>query len=265
MKGAQCCPEPYAVLGLGRDAWFALAGRNLTIAEEMKQDILTPCPGCYNTLRTAQYEMRSDASQRQRTNDLLSKIGREYKGQVGVEHTATLLHNKIGLEKIKGAIKRPLVGLKVATHYGCHLLRPSRITGIEDSERPVFLDNLVEITGATSVPYMRKTLCCGGPISSVDEKTSYAIAREKLLKIKQAGADCLVVACPACMIQYDTNQRSIEKTFNETYELPVLYHTELLCLAMGIPPDQLGFPHQTKLDKILEKLKMNAPEISART
>lgn len=257
MKGAQCCPEPYAVLGLGREAWFGLAGRNLAIAEEMKLDVLTPCPGCYNTLKTANMSMRNDSSQRRRVNDLLSKVGREFKGEIEVEHTATVLHNKIGLEKIAGAIERPLVGLRVATHYGCHLLRPSRVTGTEDPERPAFLDRLVEVTGAESVPYMRKTLCCGGPISSVDENASYAIAREKLLKVRQAGADCLVVACPACMIQYDTNQHSIEKTFNETYGVPVLYHTELMCLAMGVPVGQLGFSHQVKLDRVLDKLSIS--------
>jgi heterodisulfide reductase subunit B len=200
--------------------------------------------------------MRNDSSQRRRVNDLLSKVGREFKGEIEVEHTATVLHNKIGPEKIVGAIERPLVGLRVATHYGCHLLRPSRVTGTEDPERPTFLDRLVEVTGAVSVPYMRKMLCCGGPISCVDENASYAIAREKLLKIRQAGADCLLVACPACMIQYDANQHSIEKTFNETYGIPVLYHTELVSLAMGVPVNQIGFPHQVKLDRLLDRLNI---------
>jgi len=254
MKGTRCCPEPYAVLGLGRDAWLGLASRNLSIAEEMKHDILTPCPGCYNTLKTANSNLRNNSSQRNRTNALLSKIGREFKGHIEVEHTANVLYNKVGLEKIAGAIKHPLSGLKVATHYGCHLLKPSKVTGVADSERPMMLDQLVEMTGAESVPYMRKTLCCGGPISSVDENTSYAIAREKLLKVRQAGADCLVVACPACMIQYDTNQPSIEKTFGETYEVPVLYHTELLCLAMGMAFDEIGFHHQVNVNKVLERI-----------
>jgi len=254
MKGTRCCPEPYAVLGLGRDAWLGLAGRNLSIAEEMKHDILTPCPGCYNTLKTANANLRNDPSQRNRANALLSKIGREFNGQIEVEHTANVLNNKVGLEKIASAIKHPLSGLRVATHYGCHLLKPSRVTGVADSERPLILDQLVETTGAESVPYMRKTLCCGGPISSVDENTSYAIAREKLLKVRQAGADCLVVACPACMIQYDTNQHSIEKTFGETYEIPVLYYTELLCLAMGMAFDEIGFRHQVNVGKVLEKI-----------
>ncbi len=256
MKGTSCCPEPYAVLGLGRDAWLGLAGRNLSIAEEMKYDILTPCPGCYHTLKAANASLRSDPTQRQRANKLLSKIGHEFKGEIGVEHTVNVLHSKIGLEKIAGAVKHPLTGLRVATHYGCHLLKPSRVTGVDDPERPMLLDQLVEVTGAESVPYVRKTLCCGGPISSVDENASYALGREKLLKIKQAGADCLVVACPACMIQYDTNQHSIEKTFNETYQIPVFYHTELLCLAMGVTFDEIGFRHQVKVDRVLEKVNI---------
>lgn len=256
MKGTSCCPEPYAVLGLGRDAWLGLAARNLSIAEEMKYHILTPCPGCYNTLKTANASLSNNPSQRQQGNDLLSKVGREFKGEIDVEHTISVLHNRIGLEKIASTVKHPLSGLRVATHYGCHLLKPSRVTGMNDPERPKFLDQLVEVTGAESVPYMRKTLCCGGPISSVDENASYAIAREKLLKVKQAGGDCLVVACPACMIQYDTNQHSIEKTFSETYEIPVLYHTELLCLAMGMTFDEIGFHHQVKVDKVLEKIKI---------
>jgi len=94
---------------------------------------------------------------------------------------------------------------------------------------------------------------CGGPINSSDEKVSYAIAREKLFKVKQAGADCLIVACPACMIQYDTNEPSIEEMFGEVYDLPVFYHTELLCLAMGMRLAEIGFRHQVKVDRALEK------------
>jgi len=259
MKGASCCPEPYAVLGLGREAWLGLASRNLSIAEEMKRDILTPCPGCYNTLKTVSTGLRSDVSQRERAKDLLSKIGRELRVEVNVEHTLNLLHKQVGLEKIATSIKHPLLGLKVAIHYGCHLLRPSRVTGIDDPENPRMLDELVNITGAESVPYLRKSLCCGGPLSSVDEDGSYAIAREKLLNVKRAGADCLVVACPACMIQFDSNQRSIGEAFKESYEIPVFYHTELLCLAMGIPPKEIGFSHSVKTDAVLEKLGTRAP------
>ena len=256
MKGASCCPEPYAVLGLGREAWLGLAARNLSIAEEMRESILTPCPGCYHSLRTANVSLKKDAFQRERVDKLLSKLHRSLKGEVTVEHTITVLHTRIGLEKVASAIRHPLSGLRVAVHYGCHLLRPTAVTGIDDPERPVFLDHLVEVIGAESVPYLRKMLCCGGPISSVDENASYAIAREKLLNAKQAGVDCLLVACPACMIQYDTNQPSIEKMFNETYEVPVFYHTELLCLAMGIGLDEIGFRHQVKVEKVLERAEI---------
>jgi len=256
MKGTSCCPEPYAVLGLGRDAWLGLAARNLSIAEGTKQSLLTPCPGCYHTLKAAQTSLKRDPAQREQVNKLLSKIGRQFRGDVEVEHTIGVLHNKIGFEKLASAVKYPFSGLRVAVHYGCHLLKPSTVTGIDDPERPTFLDRLVEASGAESVPYMRKMLCCGGPISSVDENASYAIAREKLLKVKQAGADCLLVACPACLIQYDTNQPFIEKTFGESYEVPVLYHTELLCLVMGISLAEIGFRHQVKVDKILEKVNV---------
>ncbi len=256
MRGTSCCPEPYAVLALGRDAWSGLAARNLSIAEEMKRSILTPCPGCYHTLKSADASLRKGQSQRERANKLLSKVGREFKGEIEVEHTVSVLRNRIGLEKVASAIKHPLSGLRVAVHYGCHLLKPSVIAGMDDPERPTFLDELVETTGATSVPYLRKMLCCGGPISSIDEKTSYAIAREKLLKVKQAGANCLLVACPACMIQYDTNQPSIEKMFGEIYDVPVFYHTELLCLAMGMRSTEIGFRHQIAIDKALEKANL---------
>jgi heterodisulfide reductase subunit B len=256
MKGSSCCPEPYAVLALGRESWLGLAARNLSIAEEMKQNIVTPCPGCYHTLRAASRSLRKDPLQQERVNKLLSKVGRQLKGDVEVEHTLTVLCNKIGLEKIESSVRQKLSGLKVAVHYGCHLLKPSAVTGVDDTERPTFLDRLVEATGAESVQYVRKTLCCGGPISSVDENASYAMAREKLLKIKQARADCLLVACPACMIQYDTNQPAIEKAFGEVYDVPVIYHTELLSLAMGIPLAEIGFRHQVKVDAILRRVNL---------
>ena len=254
MPDAGCCPDP-SLKSLDHETWTTLAARNMTIAEDMGLDILTLCNGCFETLKTVNVALK-DEKLRAKTNDRLAVVGREYQGRTEVKHLVEVLANDIGLKKLGEAVRYPLHGLRVATHYGCHLLRPSSILGVDDPMRPVLLDALVELTGAHSVPYYKKNLCCGAGVSGVDADTGKDLVRYKLDKVKRARADCLTVVCPFCMLQYDVTQTLVRDNAGERFNIPVFYYPELLLLSMGVEAEDLAFEmHRTKTNIVIEKIQ----------
>ncbi len=136
-------------------------------------------------------------------------------------------------------------------HNGCHVLRPTKYIGFDDPENPVMLKNLIELTGAKCLDYMDETECCGAPIIGVNDRIPLQLSREKLNHIKEAGAQALITVCPFCHMMFDINQPRIERTFNETFGIPVLHYPQLLGLAMGFSPEELA----------LEKLRVDASKI----
>jgi heterodisulfide reductase subunit B len=258
LKEATCCPDPVGIPGLDHAGWLAIAARNLCLAEEQGVDILTLCNGCYETLKEAHHDLEN-AQTRARTNEVLATVGRRYEGKVKVVHFVELLHKELGPGAVAAKVRNPLKGLRVAVHYGCHLTRPSAVMGFDHPQAPVSLDELVGALGAVSVNYPRKMLCCGAGVKGFDKEAATTIgrkiAREKFLNVRAAEADCMVVPCPTCMAQYDVNQGLIERALGEKYEVPVFYYAELLCLALGVPPAELGFQfHRAKVDRALAKL-----------
>ena len=146
-----------------------------------------------------------------------------------------------------------LNGLKVAVHYGCHLLRPSKILQFDNPEMPHKIDELVELTGAKSIEWREKLKCCGAPVLAVNEKLAIDLARQKLLSAKEAGAQCLVTTCPFCGIQFDLIQLKIEELYREPIGIPMLFLPQLLGLSLGIKPGALGFDlHRVPLDGLIE-------------
>jgi heterodisulfide reductase subunit B len=241
LPGASCCPAPGVFRSFDSPTWLAVAGRNLTLGEGQERDLLTICNGCFGSLADANRTLKESEELRQKTNQYLGEIDRQFKGTIDVRHIAEFLYSDVGPEKIREAIEKPL-GLKVAVHYGCHLIKPSRDRGLGSFERPRFFDELVEATGAISVEYPDKMECCGagGGMRSGLKERSLAMAEHKLSRIKEAGADCIVNACPFCHMQLDAGQLEIEEAFGKAYEIPVLHYTQLLGLALGFPPEILG-------------------------
>ena len=254
MPETSCCPEP-SLSSVDEETWITLAARNLTIAEGMGREILTLCNGCFETLKTVDVALKGDEGLRDMVNERLSAVGREYKGETVVRHLVEILVGDIGVEKMRGAVERPLKGLRVAAHYGCHLLRPSSILEGDDPLRPVLLDQLIELTGATSVPYYKRNICCGAGTNAADFETGKRLVGYKLGWVERAGADCMAVVCPYCMLQYDVTQRLVRKGSGERFDIPVFYYPELLLLAMGVPPEELALDmHKTKVEPALEKI-----------
>jgi len=218
-----------------------LAARNLCLAEEKGLDICVLCSACASTLTKAAHHLQKDRGLRDEVNKELSKVGKVYKGTSTVKHFARILLEDVGLERIKEEVTRELKGLKVATHYGCHYLKPSYVyKGFDDPQDPRSLELILEAIGAVNVQYRRKKDCCGGPVLLTDEDLALAIAKEKLASVKAAGVDCMNLVCPFCDLMYDSNQKGIEAKFGEQYNIPVLYLPQLIGLAMGMGRKELG-------------------------
>ncbi len=234
-----CCGYP--VKSVHHETALLLAARNLALAEEKGLDICTLCSACTSVLTEASRELAANEALLAKVNRSLGAIGRSYSGKVRVKHLARVFYEDVGLEAIKRVTRRPLDAFRIASHYGCHYLKPSEIYDhFDHPEVPQSLDRLVEATGAAPVDYATKKECCGGAILGVDENIALSMARAKLDDIKANEADAINLICPFCSIMYGANQRKIQAKFGTKYDLPVLYYPQILGLAMGIDAEELG-------------------------
>jgi heterodisulfide reductase subunit B len=264
VDGFSCCGYP--AKPLSQEAALLMAANNLALAEEQGLDICTLCSACTSTLVEANKRLQEDKDLRTRVGQQLGDTtGRRYDGTVTVRHYARILFEDIGVERLKETAAGALADGKaadlstvgLAVHYGCHYLKPAHIyDGFDDPENPHTLGDLVEATGARLVPYEEEDTCCGGGILAIDEETALAIAKGKLDHVRATDADGMVVICPFCDIMYEINQRSIERRFEVTYRLPVLYYPQVLGLALGFTPGELGFRlNRVKARKVLQKIE----------
>jgi len=260
LDGAGCCGFPIDLSTSDHKTVYAISAMNLALAEEKDLDLLTICNGCYETLKKAEITLKTRPKLRDEINKVLEKIGREYKGRTGVKHVLEVLWRDIGVEKIRSQVTNPLKGLKIATHYGCHLIShaddvnklpsASRITG--------YLDEIVSALGGEVVEYSGKKLCCGNPLIIMNLRGSLEIAFKKLKSVSEAKADCLVTACSTCYYQFDQGQlllRRIMKGKEKMSPIPILYITELIGLSQGFSEKDLGLTlHRISLKSVLGKI-----------
>ncbi len=244
-----CCGFPLE--SVDHDTYLAVAARNLAVAESEGLPVMTMCSACNGSLLKANLAMQ-DEETREKINATLKPLGKEYNGTTSVKHAARVLYEH--MDKIK-ELADP-VALNIAAHYGCHYTKPSEIyEDFEDPEVPYSLEELIAAVGATPVQYENKKQCCGGAILGIDEAVSLEMTRQKLEHIRKAGADAMVLVCPFCDIMYDVNQRRIEKQAGEQYGIPVLFLPQLIGLALGLSPDELGLRlNRVSVRKLLKKL-----------
>ena len=244
-----CCPDPVYVKAYSRDMQLALSARNLALARREGNKLLIVCNGCYNILHGASNELK-DNKLRNKINELLPRNVR-YDGKIDTVHVLNILNSQ--LAALKTLIKRPLKGLRVAVHYGCHILYPTAVP-TDNPKNPTSLDDIVELTGAESIEYESKLDCCGIPVITFDKGEADQMLQSKLMDIN-GRVDCIVTTCPACFLRFDIPPAELKEL-----SVPVLHISELLCLAFGIPPNELFFEgHTTKVDPVLEKLKLEKP------
>jgi heterodisulfide reductase subunit B len=215
----------------------ALPVLNLQKARAMGRPVLTACASCYSRLRTANYKVRHEPQQRQRAERV---TGKPYPGDVEVYHVLDVLVNQFGLEGIRAKVRRPLRGLRVACYYGCLLSRPPEIVAFDNPEHPVAMDDLLKAVGAEPVDWPYKTECCGAGLSMTHASVVSRLGHRLLSMAQQAGAACIAVACPLCQVNLDLRQADAKKAHGDLPDTPVLYITQLLGLALGLSPKQLG-------------------------
>ncbi len=258
MDGASCCPDPVATQSVNIDTWLTIAARNLCIAEKLKLDILTICSGCYETLKTTQVLLGEDKAAFDRVNKVLKKIGYEYKGTSKVYHFVELFSQEEMLDKIKNILMKPLDNLNVAVHYGCHLIRPSKILQFDHPERPETMDKIIESLGAKTIAFAGKLECCGF-CARLQEEIGFELVDKKMTELKELEeeVDVMVGVCPACVGQYDRKQRLISRKTGKELDIPVLYLPELMAIAFGVETDKLGLTNRSvKPNKLMEKLNI---------
>jgi len=222
---------------------LTLPAKSLASARSMGGgDVVTSCAACFNRLKIANYEIGRDRDVRAKVAEAL---GQDYPGDVPVKHLLNVLMDDLGAELIRRNVERPLEGIRVACYYGCLLLRPPKIMQFDDPEDPSIMDRLVEVLGAEAVDWSHKTECCGASFTLSRTDIVLELSNAILSHAKEAGADCVVAACPLCQPNLDMRQEDIKKKYGIDYNLPILYFTQLVGLALGLGYKELG------LDKIM--------------
>lgn len=215
-----------------------LSARNLSRVEDMKlKKVTTPCAGCFNRLKTASYVMKNNqtiAGKVQKVIDRPAPVEPE------VSSLLQLISEEIGSSGVEEKVVKSLRGLKVASYYGCLLVRPKKISGFDDPEKPVTMDNLMWSLGAEPITWGYKTECCGGGYAASQTSIVYDLAGQVLQAALDGGAEAIVVACPMCQANLDTRQEAICRAKGVARRLPIVYFTQLMGLAFGYSPEDLG-------------------------
>ena len=234
----------------------SLPTANLLKVRDMGLDMIANCAACYNRMKMANHEVSTDPAMRKKVSDA---VGRDYDGSVKVRHIVEVLLDDIGLDIIKGDLKRSLNGLQIACYYGCLLVRPHEVTNFDDPENPMSLDRLVTAMGGISLDWPHKVECCGGGLSLSRTDVVVSLTDSIVGMAKAAGAQCIAVSCPMCQINLDLRQQDIEKQTGTRHDMPVLYVTQLLGLCLGISPDELGLNKlMVSPASVIEKIEVHA-------
>jgi len=239
LKGFSCCGEP--IKSVNEMLTLTLSARNLAIAEKEGLDIFSPCPMCHLALTSCKYVLDDNSTMRDRINKTLENELLKYTGTSKIFQTVEILHNVIGIERIKEKVRKPLNNIKVATHYGCHLIRPSEVGRPVNSENPQEIENILKAIGAKPIDYTEKLDCCGGLLNANLPESALTKTGQKLQRVQEQGFDVFIDVCPWCHRQYDAKQTKAGEIVAAKLDIPVLYLTQLLGLSMGIDKDKLGF------------------------
>lgn len=251
IEGFSCCGEP--MKSMNKLMTLYLSARNLALAEKQNLDLFVPCPMCHLSLSECQHVMKNNKEISDRLQSMLSSEDLQYNGSIDVLHTIDLLHDHIGIEEIKKHVKKPLIGLKIATHYGCHLIRPTEFGRPVDSENPQKMEVILKALGADPLDYPEKLDCCGALLSTNLPDSALTKTGQKLQKVQERGFDLFVDACPWCHRMFDARQIKAGETVATKLDIPVMYLTQLLGIALGINNEKLGL--ELNLSPV-EKLKL---------
>ena len=237
-----CCGATVASGVVGDFTQQVLSARNLAVAEAKGRDILVACSSCYLSLAVTNKRFQEEEHFRTLANEALAAGGLKYNGTLKGRQVLEVLANDIGLEKIKERVTKPLTGLKVAGYVGCQTVR-ALPWDFDDPEHPVFLDKLIEALGATPVYFPMKAKCCGSSQALAQPDIVVKSCRAILDSATSGGAQIAVTPCPMCQMNMDVYQGKVNKDLGTNFALPILFFTQLMGIAFGLPPVALGLKH----------------------
>lgn len=259
LEGQSCCPSWGTMPSVDLAGWGAVSARNLSLAEEKELDIVTVCGSCYGSLGEVRHKLQNDPSLKEKVNDILKGLGRNYRGTADVYQSVGYLYKNIGAEKIKQSLKYSLEGLKIALQPGCHSLWPSEIypDREENSFNPQMLRDMCQALGAEVVEYSRLTDCCGmGGMRSADMEKSFNLLAVKLNSIKEeADPDLIITGCSSCLIQIDTAQVPLNKDKRINFTIPVLHYMQVLALCLGVEPEKVAGLAKSDVGEVINKIR----------
>ena len=216
---------------------LALPAVSLLNARSADCPVVTACAECFNRLKTTNYEARNKPGVK---DELERIVGKRYEGDVEVRHILQVIAQDIGLDTLKAKVTKDLNGLRVASYYGCLLVRPPDVMQFDDPEEPTMMDVMVDAIGGFAVDWPHKVDCCGASLTISRTDIVYKMCERILRGAKAAGAEVIIAACPVCQPNLDLRQAAVEKITRERLHIPVLYFTQLLGLALGANAKELG-------------------------
>ena len=234
-----CCGYP--LRNMNYTSSLLSAARNMALAEKEGLNLMVLCMCGFGMFKEAEHRLKEDTALREEINTILAKEGLAYTGKAEIKHILSVLYHDIGLDAIKEKVVREYKDIKIATHYGCHALRPSDVVAFDDPVNPELFDKLVEVTGAKSVYWQSRLDCCGAPLFGINDELSMDLTRKKIINARQSGADYLCDSCTYCHMQFDTVQHMIiDSGHDGSHALPAILYTQLLGLSLGIDGQTLG-------------------------
>jgi heterodisulfide reductase subunit B len=249
-----CCGAT-EYIAINKLAAYSLVARNLALAQKQlhangnghlaadgRAQLIAPCSACFLNLRKADRYLQEDAKLHSMTNEALAAGGLHYDpGAIYVRHLLEMIVNDVGYDEVKRHVTKPLNGLRVASYYGCLLVRPHLGGELSDAEYPTELESLMKALGAEVVDFPLKTHCCGGHMTQISAEVAYELIRRLLQNASEYHADVLVTICPMCQLNLDAYQTRVNQHFGTNFNLPILYFTQLMGLAFGLEPKTIGF------------------------
>lgn len=256
-----CCGALEAIFD--KELSMGLSARNNMLAQKTGLDLVIPCSICSHNLGRADEAMRTDEKFR---GKIETALGSKYKmNGFRIKHLLDVMANDIKVEGLAQKFKRSLRGIKAVPYYGCLLVRPSEVTKFDNPENPTSLDNLIKATGAECLPYTQKTKCCGGNLLMSNQDYAFKLTQKLFDEAKASGANCIVVACPMCHMLLDGQQTMVEKAHNTKIDMPILYFTQLIGLAMGLSEKELELDkNMVSPSKLIASIGKEEPKVEIK-
>jgi heterodisulfide reductase subunit B2 len=229
-----CCSASVGYAGGGVIPRLAMSARNFALSEKQqgKRDLVASCAACWLGMRETGERLEAEPKIKADVDEALKAGGLSYDGGIKTRHFVEVLIEDIGWDALKAKVTKPLTGMKVAGYVGCQTNRPFSVCG-DNFEDPKYLDQMIEVTGATAVPFDMKVACCGGALMFTEPEKSCELTMKILQNAVDNGAEVIITPCPVCQLNVEVYQDKINKQFGTNFNIPVLYYSQLFVLAWG--------------------------------